>query len=88
MEGQEKTIHPDFLQDIFLEETWKNIDRTDEFIARKTTEEEIHFTTEEVDELFRTMHSIKGSSAMMGYPAIPLKDFMRQVSYLQKLSKK
>lgn len=70
MEGQEKTIHPDFLQDIFLEETWKNIDRMDEFIERKTTEEEIHFTTEEVDELFRTMHSIKGSSAMMGYPAI------------------
>ena len=39
MEGQEKTIHPDFLQDIFLEETWKNIDRMDEFIERKTTEE-------------------------------------------------
>ncbi len=60
---------PDFLQELFLEETWKNIDRLDEFIESKTKEEKIVVTPSEVDSLFRTMHSIKGTSSMMGYPA-------------------
>lgn len=62
--------NPDFLQEIFLEETWKSIDRIDGFIESKTEMEEIQVTREEVDSLFRTMHSIKGSASMMGYPAI------------------
>ncbi len=68
MEQSKET--PDFLQEIFLEETWKNIDRIDAFIEKKTDAEPLVFETEEIDALFRTMHSIKGSSAMMGYPAI------------------
>ena len=34
------------------------------------------------------LRDVEPGAVMMGYPAIPLKDFMRQVSYLQKLSKK
>jgi len=61
--------NPDFLQDIFLEETWKNIDKIDNFIEEKA-KEEFSVSREEVDGLFRTMHSIKGSASMMGYPSI------------------
>ena len=61
---------PDFLQDIFLEETWKNIDKIDSFIEAKAAMEEISITRDEVDSLFRTMHGVKGSASMMGYPAI------------------
>lgn len=34
------------------------------------------------------IRDVEPGSIMMGYPAMPIKDFMRQVSYLQKLSKK
>lgn len=34
------------------------------------------------------MRDIEPGAILMGYPAMPIKDFMRQVSYLQKLSKK
>lgn len=34
------------------------------------------------------MRDIEPGAVLMGYPAVPIKDFMRQVSYLQKLSKK
>lgn len=61
---------PDFLQDIFLEETWKNIDKIDSFIESKAALEEIAVAREEVDSLFRTLHGVKGSASMMGYPAI------------------
>lgn len=61
---------PDFLQDIFLEETWKNIDKIDSFIESKAALEEIEISQAEVDSLFRTMHGVKGSASMMGYPAI------------------
>ncbi len=61
---------PDFLQDIFLEETWKNIDKIDSFIESKAALEEIEIYQTEVDSLFRTMHGVKGSASMMGYPAI------------------
>lgn len=62
--------YPDFLQDIFLEETWKHIDKIDNFIEGKTKQENISVSREEVDSLFRTMHGIKGSASMMGYPTI------------------
>ena len=62
--------NPDFLQDIFLEETWKNIDKIDSFIEEKAKEEELCVSREEVDSLFRTMHGIKGSASMMGFPSI------------------
>lgn len=61
---------PEFLQDIFLEETWKNIDKIDNFIEEKAKEEDFSVSREEVDSLFRTMHSVKGSASMMGYPSI------------------
>lgn len=61
---------PDFLQDIFVEESWKNIDKIDSFIEEKAKEEDFSVSREEVDGLFRTMHSIKGSASMMGYPSI------------------
>lgn len=61
---------PDFLQDIFLEETWKNIDKIDSFIESKAVQEQISISQDEVDRLFRTMHGVKGSASMMGYPAI------------------
>ena len=62
--------NPDFLQDIFLEESWKNIDKIDGFIESKANLEEFEVSEEEVNSLYRTMHSIKGSAAMMGYPVI------------------
>lgn len=62
--------NPDFLQDIFLEESWKNIDKIDGFIESKANLDTFTVTEEEVNSLYRTMHSIKGSAAMMGYPAI------------------
>lgn len=62
--------NPDFLQELFLEETWKNIDKLDGFIESKANAEKIEITQEEVDLLFRTLHGIKGSASMMGYPAI------------------
>ncbi|WP_304508274.1 ATP-binding protein [Anaerotignum sp.] len=62
--------NPEFLQDIFLEETWKNIDKIDNFIEEKAKGEEFFVSREEVDSLFRTMHSVKGSASMMGYPSI------------------
>lgn len=62
--------NPDYLQELFLEESWKNIDRIDGFIESKANLETIAISEEEVNSLYRTMHSIKGSAAMMGYPAI------------------
>lgn len=62
--------NPDYLQELFLEETWKNIDKIDGFIESKAMQEEMTVTAEEVNSLFRTMHSIKGSASMMGYPVI------------------
>ena len=34
------------------------------------------------------MRDIEPGSVVMGYPAVPIKDFMRQVSYIQKAVKK
>ena len=56
MERFEK--NPDFLQDLFVEETWKNIERLDSFIESKSGTEQVEITKDEVNRLFRTMHSI------------------------------
>lgn len=64
------TENPVFLQELFLEETWKNIDKLDGFIESKANLEEFEITPEEVNSLFRTLHGVKGSASMMGYPVI------------------
>ena len=61
--------NPDFLQELFVEETWKNIDKLDNFIESKSGVGKIVITKEDIDNLFRTMHSMKGTASMMGYPA-------------------
>lgn len=64
--------NPDFLQEMFLEETWKHIDRIDNFIESKSDTsdtQEISITMEETNRLLRILHSLKGTSAMMGYPS-------------------
>ena len=43
----------------FLEEAWKNVDKIDGFIESKANAEEFEVTAEEVNSLYRTMHSIK-----------------------------
>lgn len=53
--------NPDFLQELFLEEAWKNVDKIDGFIESKANAEEFEVTADEVNSLYRTMHSIKGS---------------------------
>ncbi len=71
MKGMENFINESqFLQDIFLEEMWKNIDKLENFIEEKTKMEVIVVKKEEVASLFRTLHGMKGTAAMMGYPAI------------------
>ena len=42
MERFEK--NPDFLQDLFVEETWKNIERLDSFIESKSGTEQVEIT--------------------------------------------
>ena len=42
MERFEK--NPDFLQDLFVEETWKNIERLDNFIESKSGTEQVEIT--------------------------------------------
>ena len=39
--------NPDFLQELFLEEAWKNVDKIDGFIESKANTEEFEVTTEE-----------------------------------------
>ncbi len=64
---------PDFLQEIFLEESWKHIDRIDNFIESKSCDtsdtKEISIEMEEINSLLRVLHSLKGTSSMMGYPS-------------------
>ena len=57
-----KNINFDFLQDIFLEEAWKSVDKIDAFLDSKCLEErEIMITKEESNQIFRILHSFKGS---------------------------
>ena len=39
--------NPDFLQELFLEEAWKNVDKIDGFIESKANAEEFEVTAEE-----------------------------------------
>lgn len=64
------STEPAFLQELFLEETWKKIDKLENFIERKAKRRIIGVGAEEVDDLFRNLHGMKGSASMMGYPAI------------------
>ena len=48
----------------------ENVDKIDGLLNPRQIQKEFEVTTEEVNSLYRTMHSIKGSAAMMGYPAI------------------
>jgi len=57
----------DSLQELFLEEAWKQVDRIDAFVAEKTAQESISLEKEEVDAFFRLLHGIKGTATMMGY---------------------
>lgn len=61
---------PAFLQEIFLEEAWEKIEKLEEFIEKKTGVDFIEVQSDEVESLFRTLHGLKGSASMMGYPAI------------------
>ena len=48
-----KNINFDFLQDIFLEEAWKSVDKIDAFLDSKCLEErEIMITKEESNQIF------------------------------------
>ena len=61
---------PDFLQELFLEEAWKNVDKIDGFIESKANAEEFEVTAEEVKQPVPHDAQHQGSAAMMGYPAI------------------
>ena len=51
--------------DMFIFETNTLLEQLDEILLR--TEQENTFTSEDINEIFRIMHTIKGSSAMMGF---------------------
>lgn len=66
-----KNVNFDFLQDIFIEEAWKSIDKIDAFLESKCLEQQqIIITKEESNQMFRTLHSFKGSAFMMGHQSI------------------
>lgn len=50
--------------DVYIFETTSLLEQLDQILMK--TESEHSFSTEEINEIFRTMHTIKGSSAMMG----------------------
>ena len=51
--------------DMYLFETTTLIDQLDEVLLR--TEQANEFTEDDINEIFRIMHTVKGSSAMMGF---------------------
>lgn len=51
--------------DMYLFETTTLIDQLDEILLR--TEQANEFTEDDINEVFRIMHTVKGSSAMMGF---------------------
>lgn len=57
----------DSLEELFLEEAWKQVDKIDAFIIEKMTMESISLEKEEVDAFFRLLHGMKGTATMMGY---------------------
>ena len=58
----------DPLFDMFLFETTQNIEQIEQLILNN--EKSTYFEKEAIDEVFRIMHTIKGSSAMMQYTGI------------------
>ena len=50
--------------DMYIFETTSLLDQLDQILMK--TESEAGFSSEEINEIFRIMHTIKGSSAMMG----------------------
>lgn len=50
--------------DVYIFETTSLLEQLDQILMK--TESEHSFSSEEINEIFRTMHTIKGSSAMMG----------------------
>jgi two-component system chemotaxis sensor kinase CheA len=50
--------------DMFVFETGDLLEKLDDILMR--TEQEETIGTEDINEIFRTMHTIKGSAAMMG----------------------
>lgn len=54
--------------DMYIFETNTLLEQLDEILLR--TEEANVFTEEDINEIFRIMHTIKGSSAMMGFEAL------------------
>lgn len=61
-------INSESMLDIFLVETSEILDKLDDVIL--SAEKENDFKKEYIDEIFRIMHTIKGSSAMMNYSYI------------------
>ncbi len=51
--------------DMYLFETGTLLDQLDEILLR--TEQANEFTDDDINEIFRIMHTVKGSSAMMGF---------------------
>ena len=47
--------NPDFLQELFLEEAWKNVDKIDGFIESKANAEEFEVTAEEVNDFIEQL---------------------------------
>lgn len=58
----------DILQNIFIEEAWKSINKIELII--KIGINSNSFDIDEINELFRVVHGLKGSASMMGYMAI------------------
>ena len=52
------------LMEMFLEETSKSLENIESLLLES---EEKGYTPKVIDEIFRDMHSMKGSSATMGY---------------------
>ena len=51
--------------DVYIFETTALLEQLDEILLR--TEKANEFTEEDINEIFRIMHTVKGSSAMMGF---------------------
>lgn len=63
-----ETNQDDSLLELFVFETSQNTQQLEQVVL--TAERESGFTHEEVNEVFRIMHTIKGSAAMMSYVGI------------------
>ncbi|HNW36859.1 MAG TPA: Hpt domain-containing protein, partial [Candidatus Ozemobacteraceae bacterium] len=55
------------LKSVFLEGAMENLNELEEALLRMNSEADSH---EEIDRVFRAMHTIKGSAAMVGITAV------------------